>query len=338
MKENDETKQSDGMSIETSESERRCGYVALLGAPNAGKSTLLNSCIGTKIAAVSNKPQTTRTKTLGISMVENAQILFLDTPGIHKTDGLPALNRVMNSLAWSVLKDSDILCYLIDVVTGWTEIDEKALKEIFLKYSKKVLVLATKSDKIKKEQVAKQCAVIHAKIKDLQGSMGIPELEFASTDFPTPFSAKKKEDILWLCRNFADSLPKGEWLYGADAITDKSQKFICAEFVREQLFRQLGLELPYKVAVTVDVFDFTDKITKISATIFVERESHKPIVIGKNGDQIKNIGIHARESIERHLQTKVHLSLFVKVKKGWTENANMLADLIEMHPVTLDKV
>lgn len=332
---------------------KRFGYVALLGAPNAGKSTLLNACIGTKIAAVSNKPQTTRTKTLGITLVDQAQVLFLDTPGIHKTDGLPALNRVMNGLAWGVLKDCDILCYLIDVTTGWTEIDERVLKEIFAKYGKRVLVLATKSDKIKKEQVAHECAVIRSKIEELQKDLGIlgsvrwnpggelqaaDAIDSAQVDFPIPFSAKKKEDVSWLCRMFADSLPEGEWLYDADAITDKSQKFICSEFVREQLFRQLGLELPYKVAVTVDNFEFNGKITKISATIFVERDSHKPIVIGKNGEQIKRIGIHARESIERHLQTKVHLSLFVKVKKGWTENTSMLADLIEMHPVVLDPI
>ncbi len=316
---------------------KKCGYIALLGCPNAGKSTLLNAFLETKIAVVSNKPQTTRNKILGICIEEDTQLLFLDTPGIHKSSALPAMNKIMNNVAWSVLRDADFLCYLVDITTGWTDEDTLWIEAILCKYHKKAILLATKSDKLKKEAFQANIVDISNKFNELVKSIDKdkPHCQFIG-DIPRVFSAKKKEDVLSLRKFLSEQLPESEWLYNQDDLTDKSEKFICAELVREQLFRQLGKEIPYKVAVIIELFTHKSNITEISATIIVERESYKAIVIGKNGSKLKSIGTEARKSLERHLDRKVYLELFVKVQKGWTENASMLSEFASLQDPTLE--
>ena len=308
----------------------KCGYVALLGCPNAGKSTLMNAFLETKIAVVSNKPQTTRNKILGICLEEETQILFLDTPGIHKSSGLPTMNKIMNNVAWSVLRDADFVCYLIDITRGWTSEDTLWVSAILEKYPKKAMLLATKSDKLKKEVFRSNVTEISNKFNEIVTNFpGVVSCQFIG-DIPRVSSAKKRDDVLSLRKFLAEQLPESEWLYNAEDLTDKPQKFICAELIREQIFRQLGKEIPYKVAVVIDIFNHKPQITEISATVIVERDSYKSIVIGKNGSKLKSIGTEARKSLERHLERKVFLELFVKVQKGWTENVNMLSEFANL--------
>jgi GTP-binding protein Era len=294
----------------------------------------MNAFLETKIAVVSNKPQTTRNKILGICLEEEAQILFLDTPGIHKSSGLPTMNKIMNNLAWSVLHEADFLCYLIDITRGWTEEDSLWIAAILEKYHKKAILLATKSDKLKKE-------VYQASVLEISNQFNALAKTFSNGNtcqfigsIPTVLSAKKREDIHALRKFLATQLPESEWLFNADDLTDKPQKFICAELIREQIFRQLGKEIPYKVAVIIDIFNHKPQITEISATIIVEKDSYKAIVIGKNGSKLKSIGTDARKSLERHLDRKVFLELFVKVQKGWTENVNMLSEFANLQDPT----
>jgi GTP-binding protein Era len=322
---------------------KKCGHVAFLGAPNAGKSTLLNACLGAKIASVSNKPQTTRNKILGICMEKETQILFLDTPGVHKSSGLPTMNKIMNNVAWSVLRDADFLCYLIDITRGWTDEDSLWIGVILEKYHKKAILLATKSDKLKKEVYQASIDNISSKFNDLLKNFKMiaspqSEANFCQFigDVPWVMSAKKPEDVKVLREFIAGQLPEGEWLYNADDLTDKPQKFICAELIREQIFRQLGQEIPYKIAVVIDIFNHKLKNIEISATVIVERDSYKAIVIGKRGSKLKSIGTEARISLERHLNQKVFLELFVKVQKGWTENINMLSEFANLQDPTFE--
>ncbi|MES2614867.1 MAG: GTPase Era [Bdellovibrionota bacterium] len=309
---------------------KKCGYIALLGCPNAGKSTLMNAFLETKIAVVSNKPQTTRNKILGICLEEETQLLFLDTPGIHKSSGLPTMNKIMNNVAWSVLRDADFVCYLIDITRGWTPEDSLWITAILEKYHKKAILVATKSDKLKKEVFKATVVDINTKFNELIKNSPVgASCQFVG-DIPRVTSAKKRDDVLSFRKFLAEQLPDSEWLYNSEDLTDKPQKFICAELVREQIFRQLGKEIPYKVAVVIDTFDHKPHITEISATIIVERDSYKSIVIGKGGSKLKSIGVDARASLERHLQRKVFLEMFVKVQKGWTENASMLSEFANL--------
>lgn len=316
---------------------QKTGYVALLGCPNAGKSTLLNACMGTKIAIVSNKPQTTRNKILGICTKGDTQILFLDTPGMHKTQHLPSINKLMNKTAWSVLPDLDLLCYLVDVTRGLTAEDLQFLSDIFKKFRKKVILLATKIDKIKKDVVREKMTEINNRFQAFFTELNPEEIhcKLVENSF-LPFSAKTPESVEAFQTLISGHLEEGPWLYGKDDLTDKSQKFICAEMIREQIFRQLGSELPYKIAVTVDLFETKAKITNISATITVERPSQKAIVIGKGGLRLKNIGTLSRESLERFLDRKVFLELFVKVQNGWTDNLNMITQLANLENISYD--
>ena len=315
---------------------KKCGYVALLGCPNAGKSTLMNAFLQSKIAVVSNKPQTTRNKILGICLEGETQLLFLDTPGIHKSSGLPTMNKIMNNVAWGVLHDADFVCYLIDITKGWTEDDALWISAIMQKYHKKALIIASKSDKLKKEMFKDKVIEINHKFNELVQALPNPVSCTFIGDIPMVSSAKKKDDVIQLRQFLAEQMPESEWLYNADDLTDKPQKFICSEFIREQIFRQLGKEIPYKIAVVIDIFNHKPQITEITATIIVERDSYKAIVIGRNGSRLKSIGTDARQSLERHLGRKVYLELFVKVQKGWTENASMLSEFANLQDPTFD--
>lgn len=309
---------------------KKCGYVALLGLPNAGKSTLMNACLGTKLAVVSAKPQTTRNKILGICPSGETQILFLDTPGIHKTSGLPKLNQKMNATAWSVLQDADLVCYLVDASRGWQEDDSVFFSQVKRLSEKPVVVVATKTDKIKSELVAENVNIISDCMGELpMASSGGEEPSQKQTlvmNEPLLISAKRPADVEKFKEFLASRMPDGPWLYSEDDLTDRPQQFVCGELIREQLFRQLGQELPYSTAVKVDRFDHKGHLTVIQASLIVHKENHKAMVIGQRGSRIKTIGQAARESLEKHLGRKVHLELFVKVQANWIDSDNLLAE------------
>ena len=312
---------------------KRCGYVALLGLPNAGKSTLMNACLGTKLAVVSAKPQTTRNRILGICPVDSAQLLFLDTPGIHKTAGLPKLNSKMTATAWATLNDADFVCYLIDATQGWSEDDSIFFVKLLAVATSPILVVATKADKLKADIIDKNVAAISEKIGECVERFAEQSVGGATeaggklhSRAPRLISAKRPEEVEALRRFLAEQMPQSEWLYSEDDLTYKPQAFVCSELIREQLFRQLGQELPYSVAVKIESFENKKALTVIQACIVVHKENHKAMVIGAKGSRVKAIGQAARESLEMHLDRKVHLDLFVKVQANWIDSDHLLAE------------
>lgn len=307
----------------------RCGYVALLGKPNAGKSTLLNACLGQKIAGVSTKPQTTRNKILGIDVIEESQIIFLDTPGIHSSHQTTLINQMMNRAAWSVLDESDYVCYLIDGRIGFSDEDRIFLTDILKKSKAPVEVYLTKSDSLKKTVIAQ-----NARIADEQLSCLVKQIpedgDFKSTlvsERVSKISAKRPGEVKSFREKLANSIPEGPFLFGKDELTDKPEKFVVSEMIREQIFRQLGEELPYGISVVVEKISEKTSLTKVEATIVVERESQKPIVIGKKGARIKQLGTDSRETLEIHFGRKVLLELFVRVQTNWINNEKMIQEL-----------
>lgn len=308
----------------------KCGFVALLGKPNAGKSTLLNACIGQKIAGVSTKPQTTRNKILGIDTIEGSQVIYLDTPGIHKSHQQIRINQIMNQAAWNVLEEADYVCYLIDSRTGLSEEDETFIKEILKKSQVPVEIFLTKTDSIKKAWVEENAQKIESQLKEIslfiEESLTDKENKLVSVK-PSLISAKRPEEVNALRTHLASNVPEGPFLFSEDELTDKSQKFVASEMIREQIFRQLGDEIPYGISVVVDKITTTPKITRVEATIVVEREAHKPIVLGAKGSRIKKLGISSRETLERHFETQVMLDLFVRVQSNWINNDKLIHEL-----------
>jgi GTPase len=306
---------------------KKCGYIALLGRPNAGKSTLLNSCIGTKLAVVSSKPQTTRNKILGIALHDQTQILFLDTPGIHDSKSFFQINKAMNKLAWSVLEDANVVCYLISSQAGWHDEDFKYISGVLERTSSPVLIFVSQSDRIKKDEFFNLNLKLKTEVQNIVDAarQKFPEKNIA-VEILNPISAKRPEEISNLKAYVAKMLPNSEWFYPEDDLTDMPQKFVCAEFIREQIFRNFSAELPYSTAVKVDLFEKKESIINIVATIAVQRESQKKMVIGAGGSAIKNIGIAARAELERHLDSKVFLELFVKVEKNWNDDLRLMSE------------
>jgi GTP-binding protein Era len=305
----------------------RCGYAALLGRPNAGKSTLLNAILGAKISVVSAKPQTTRNRILGVSTEEDVQVIFLDTPGIHKAEGKPRINRAMNRAAWGTLGEADVVCYLVDVERGWHAEDAHYLEGILEKSDKPLLVLVSKADRLKKEEVAEQSDLIGEKVAEIAAKVGAERVGTRLIQpCPRPVSAKRPEEAKELRNFLAGYMPESPWLFGEDDLTDRPQRFLCGEIIREQLFRQLGQELPYSCGVRIDLFEETPAITNIKATIVVQRDSHKGMVIGKGGVRLKEIGIEARKGIERLIEKKVFLEMFVKVQEGWLDSDSFISE------------
>lgn len=276
-----------------------CGYIALIGAPNAGKSTLLNAILHKKISIVSHKPHTTRQRILGILTHEKTQLLFLDTPGFIGNQTISSISN--KAIPWEACEDADLICYLIDSTRGWTEEDAKHLKKLVTFYQKPIFIIGTKTDKLKKHDVSKIQQDFKTQIASLNANVPCYMI-----------SAKKREDIMFLIAQLAQNMPMSDWLYDQDLVTDSSDKFICAEFIREQLFRQLGNELPYQAIVIIDKFENSTQLVSVYATIVVVRESHKPIIIGRGGSRLKQIGQLSRETLEKHFNKKVFLKIFVK--------------------------
>lgn len=289
---------------------KKSGYVAIVGRPNVGKSTLLNGLLGEKVSITSPKPQTTRWQVLGIQTRDDAQIIYIDTPGMH-TEEKRAMNRYMNRVASSVLLDADVLVFVIDA-TYWHREDELVLKKL-QSLDKPVILVLNKIDLVKDK------AELLPLIDKVQS-----KLDFAAI---VPVSAMKQENTDHLEDEIARLLPDGEQLFPEDQLTDRSVRFQVAEVIREKLIILTDEELPYTTTVEIEQFKEGEKLTEISAVIWVERPGQKVIVIGKKGARLKKAGILARRDIEKMLDVKVFLRLWVKVKENWTDDDKALRGL-----------
>jgi GTP-binding protein Era len=290
----------------------KTGFVSFIGRPNAGKSTLLNRLVGTKLAIVSDKPQTTRTKILGVRNYPDAQVVFLDTPGIHRP--LHRMNVRMVDAAVDTIREVDVLCLVVDVTEPVGKGDRFVL-DLVKDVKAPVFLILNKIDLIKK-----------ARLLPLMQQYS----EMATFAEIVPVSAGTGDNLDRLERAIIDRLPEGEALYPADYLTDQPERFFAAEIVREKLLQFTHAEIPFSSAVVVDKFEEPENpkaLLKLYCTIVVDRESQKPIVVGRGGDMIKRIGIAAREDLEKFFDTKVFLDLHVRVKSEWREDEHTLDDI-----------
>lgn len=287
-----------------------CGYVALIGRPNVGKSTLMNHLLKQKISITSRKPQTTRHRILGINTTEAGQIIYLDTPGMHQS-GQKALNRYLNRTADTALLGVDAVVWIIDGLV-WQDFDDIIQKKL-AQANLPVILAVNKIDQVKDKES------IFAFFEQAQQRFPFQAL--------LPISALKGTNLKQLEQAILPLLPESELIYPEDQITDRPERFFCAEIVREKLTRRLGNELPYSLTVEVERYEALPNIVKIYIVIWVERTSQKSIVIGTEGEMLKNIGRDARLDIEKLIDQKVFLKLWVKVKKGWADNERALLSL-----------
>jgi GTP-binding protein Era len=312
---------------------QRCGLVAIVGRPNVGKSTLLNALVGQKVSITSDKAQTTRHRITGIRTVEAVQFVFVDTPGFQTRHG-NALNRNLNRTVRSVLSDVDVVLYVVEA-GRFTPDDAKVLE--LLPQDKPVLLIANKQDEVKRRTDLMPWMVTMRERRD-----------FAQF---VPMSAKKAADVERLLAIVAPYLPQQAWFYDEDALTDRSERFLASELIREKLFRLTGDELPYSCTVVIDKFEEQGDadspgatasqhpspegsaaasggrarpLRRIAATIVVERDAHKGMVIGEGGEKLKRIGSEARQELERLWDAKVFLELWVKVRSGWADSEEHL--------------
>lgn len=292
----------------------KCGYIAIIGRPNVGKSTLLNHILGQKISITSRKPQTTRHRILGIKTENDVQMVFVDTPGLHQ-EAKKALNRYMNRAAMSVIHDVDILIFMVEALK-WQEDDQWIFKKIkSLKIP--VIVVINKVDRIdNKETLLPYFEELHAKLPNA---------------IIVPMSALKNDNITKLENVISELLPENPHFFDADQITDSSQSFMASEIIREKLMKSLGQELPYALTVQIEQFEQKGKSLHISAVIWVEKISQKSIVIGTSGAVLKKVGIAARKDLEKLLEQKVFLRLWVKVKESWSDDERALRNLGYQH-------
>ena len=287
----------------------KCGTVAIVGRPNVGKSTLLNHILGLKLAITSRKAQTTRHRLLGIHTTDDTQYVFVDTPGFQQKH-LNALNKSMNKTVTQVLGEVDVVLFVIEPMK-LGEADERVLK--LLPKDKPVILVVNKSD--------------------LMGDKNnlLPLIQDFDLLHPfssiVPVSAKKNlhiEDLLAAAR---EHLPEQEAMFGADELTDKNERFLAAEMIREKIFRLLGDEIPYSIAVEIEKFETVGKLRRIFAAIIVDKDSQKPMIIGKKGIKLKQISTEARKDMEKLFGSKVYLETWVKVKSGWADSERALKSL-----------
>ncbi len=282
----------------------KSGFVAIIGAPNVGKSTLLNQLLRQKIAITSEKPQTTRHRILGVAHLPEAQLVFLDTPGIHKAKS--PLNRRIVEVALQVLATVDLVVFVTDAASPDKGSDQVILRSLKSKNLSAILAV-NKIDLVERKEL-------------------LPLIDKWQRAYPfkaiVPISALKRQQIDELVEEMVATLPDGPKYYPDDSITDMPERFIAAEMIREKIFRLTGEEIPYAVAVTVESFKERPEknLVDIQATIHVDRESQKGIIIGKGGRMLKRIGTHAREEIERMVASKVCLKLWVRVQRNWTRD------------------
>ncbi len=290
--------------------EGHCGYVAIIGRPNVGKSTLLNHLLGQKLCITSRKPQTTRHRLLGIKTEGKNQIVYVDTPGIHQRQH-NAMNRYLNRAATTSMEGVEVILWLVEALQ-WTEEDSHVLKAV--SHSTVPVILGiNKVDKLPNKQVL------------------LPYLEDIASKYDFvhifPISALNGQNLPELETFITQCLPINDFLFPEEQFTDRSERFLSAEIIREKLFRRLGAELPYRITVEIEHFSTHKKLTHINGLIWVERDSQKGIVIGKEGKMLKSIGEEARKDMETMLDCKVFLELWVKVKKGWCDNERALQQL-----------
>lgn len=290
------------------EKDFRSGFISIVGRPNVGKSTLVNAVVGEKIAAVSDKPNTTRNRILGIRNLPDAQLIFLDTPGIHKARG--KLGKVMVQAAMSAVREADVILMVVEVNEPFGKGDSFIIESL----PKPAILLINKIDKIKKGEILK--------IIDQSRKYQNKFLEII------PISAAMADGIPELLQAIRNHLPPGPKYFPDDMITDQPERFLAAEFIREKIFNLTHQEIPYKVAVSIEEFEEVPEkqLIHISAVIYVERSNHKGIIIGKGGEMLKEIGSQARADIERVLGSKVFLELWVKVSENWTDRENLIRD------------
>ena len=290
-------------------SELKSGYVAIVGRPNVGKSTLLNRLIGEKISIVSRKAQTTRHRIMGILSNPDAQYVFVDTPGFQ-TKHTNALNRAMNRGVTQALADVDVVLFVVEA----GRFDEKDAAVLnLLPADRPVIAVINKTDQLKDKTL----------LLPFLSAMGARH-DFAAI---VPVSAAKGRQLDDLLLETRKHLPHTELLFGEDEITDKSEKFLAAEYIREKLFRLIGDELPYAATVEIEKFELDGALRRIHAAIVVDRDGHKAIIIGKGGETLKRIASEARQDMERLFDGKVFLEVFVKVKSGWADDERLLKSL-----------
>jgi GTP-binding protein Era len=287
-----------------------CGFVALIGRPNVGKSTLMNHLLKQKISITSRKPQTTRHRILGINTTEAGQAIYMDTPGMHKSEKR-ALNRYLNRTAETTLLGVDVIVWLIDGLS-WHEYDEVIFKKLE-QAGLPVILAVNKVDKVKDKDA------ILTFFAEAQHRFPFEHL--------IPISALKRTNLDQLESLIMKLLPESDLIYPEDQITDRPERFLAAEIVREKLTRRLGDELPYALTVEMELYEELPGITKIYAIIWVERLTQKNIVIGKDGEMLKKVGTDARFDIEKLIGQKVYLQLWVKVKKNWSDNERAMQSL-----------
>jgi GTP-binding protein Era len=282
------------------------GVIAVVGRPNVGKSTLVNALVGAKVSIVSSKPQTTRHRILGVRTEADAQYIFADTPGFQ-TQFKSALNSAMNRTVTQALAEVDVVLWLVEA-RKFTPADQRILP--LLPRDKPVVLVVNKIDLV--EEKTKLLPYLESMAK---------QYNFAEI---VPLSAEKEKDVLRLPAILKPYLPEGEAWFSEDDITDRSSRFLAAEIVREKVFRLTGDEIPYVVAVTIEQFEEDGQMFRIGAVIWVDREGHKPIVLGRGGEHIKRIASEARVDMEKLFDRKVFLQVWVKVKGGWADDSRLI--------------
>ena len=287
----------------------RCGYVAIIGRPNSGKSTLFNRLVGQKLSSTSFKPQTTRHRIVGVKTDSNAQFIFVDTPGIH-LGGKRLLNRVLNKNALNVLHDVHLIFWLIDR-GQWTD-EEDFIKRSLENIECPVILVINKIDKLERRD---DLLIILQKLT----------LKYNFAEM-IPVSAMRQDNIDDLVESGKRYLPESEFFYPDAYLTDRDQKFIAAETIREAAFMFLEKELPYATHVEIEKYAEEDDRLVISAVIWIEKAGQKGILIGKKGEMLKKIGSRARSALEKNVESKVHLELWVKVKKDWQDNPKIVGE------------
>ena len=289
--------------------DQRCGKVAIIGQPNVGKSTLLNFILGQKLSITSRKAQTTRNQILGIHTIENTQYIFVDTPG-YQQKFLNEMNKRMNKSVTSVMHDVDLVIFMSEP-NELNEVEKKLLDQI--PKSVPIINLINKIDKIKNKNQILELIKLNT------------ELDFFKKIIPA--SIKLKDNQRVILDEIREFLPQQPFIFDADEITDKNERFLAAEIIREKIFRLTGDELPYVIAVEIDDFQTTGNLRRVFASILVDKDSQKPLLIGKNGEKLKKISSDSRRDMEKLFGSKVWLEVWVKVQKNWFDDARALKSL-----------
>lgn len=296
-------------------SQQKSGYIAIIGRPNVGKSTLLNKILGMKISITSKKAQTTRQRILGIKTENEVQAIYVDTPGIHQNP-LHKLNELMVESAWKSLSFVDVVIFMFDA--RYWKSEDQAIFDGLKHLNKPLIIVLNKIDRmLELDQLLPKLAELQDKFSSLE----IKQFQFV------PISAKTGKNVAELEKVIANYLPVSEFFFDEDEVCDKPERFLCAEIIREKLLRLLGDEVPHEIAIEIEMFKRKRELIDISAIIWVNRPGQKKIVIGQKGEKLKEIGIHARRDMETLIDQKIMLRLWVKVRKNWADDARALHSL-----------